>query len=615
MTFSFVFITIINPMKVKTAHYKIILFFLFAVLPRQPVFCDAGELDDQLRLIKGSYDDGVLDLAESEARDFLEKAGNHRARGEVNLILGYIEQAKGNPGRAGEFFLKATGSDDPAIRLQGYYEAAAIDWSSGRYARAAENYRLIVDENRGGTLSDVSRYWLVLSLYRAGDYSGTAEMVTSIENSGAVMGGEQWIQALYCRGMAYYRLNRSAESAKDLESVFLSDTQEISADAALMLAKIHVQLRDFRLADTWAARRLDYGFNREAMIIRSSAAYESGDLHGMIGCLKRILEDETLEPVDRSRIMFRKAVCEARIKAVIGGDWWSPLISLFEGTHPIESDTYLFDEIESLGSGRSMPDEFPLIMDTAVSWNPHSHGLQMANLYISSGDPDRAAYWLTRYFIESGDVLPDSRHRLIMARLLSAMGEKDSAAIELEAIDLSLSPGERNLATMQQQADLMLQSGLYQQAASMYQEIMLDPGVTEPERQSAMFRLGDAYLQMENWELSIEVFSRFLEAFPQVPLNEKEAAMRKLALSCIKNSSWLQAETTVSSYFQQIPETEFAGELYYLKGMAQANQGKLEEAQQSLGRALDILGESEFVETVKESIRIITEKQKNAGNE
>ena len=88
--------------------------------------------------------------AASEARDFLDKAGNHQARGEVYLILGYIQKTRKNYRKARDSFTKSTTSNDPRIRLQGYYESAGLAWKAGDYKAAADAYHAIIDENRPG---------------------------------------------------------------------------------------------------------------------------------------------------------------------------------------------------------------------------------------------------------------------------------------------------------------------------------------------------------------------------------------------------------------------------------------------------------------------------------
>ena len=114
---------------------------------------------------------------------------------------------------------------------------------------------------------------------------------------------------------------------------------------------------------------------------------------------------------------------------------------------------------------------------------------------------------------------------------------------------------------------------------------------------------------MEEWMLSVDVFSRFVADYPDSSGQEKEAAQRRIALSYIYATSWSSAEKAITIYLNQFPETEYAGEMYYLMGLAEANQDKPEAALESLGLALDRLDDSLFVDTVKDTIRQISDGQ------
>lgn len=620
MTFV-LFSTKLTPLMRDIIHIRYVVLFFSVILTASLLsVCNAGELDDQLRLIRGSFEDGVLDLAASEAREFLSKAPNHKARGEVHLILGLIEKSSGHLVKARENFMKATGSDDHAIRLQGYYEAASLDWRAERFSDAADNYQAIVDENRGGSITGISRFWLVLSLFRAGDFQRVIDLADPFIDSGDITSSDQVLQIIYCRGQSFFKMDRLDESLSNLESVFSGGTPELMAGSALLIAKIQVRRGDYRLADLWAFRCLQAGFSREALMIRASAALSNGDHQGARYFFQQISEDPSLEGYDRQIVCLRLAVCQSRILAEIGRDWWSPLLRVVAEI----SDSELLAEIlaefsmhiaENQNCNGCIEDLIGLI-ESCTEWDAGTHGLQLANLCMGSRLYDNAIRWMVCYYSATNESIPEPSDRLILARLLSAMGDKSAASDELGKIDLLRQNANLDIVGIAQQAELLLQSGLVQQAASLYQEILVAEGISDSVRQSALLHLGDAFYRMEKWDLATDVFDRFLHEYPSASVAEKEIAMRRIAVALVSLAAWNRADRAASDYLDQFPETDFSGEMYYLKGLAQANQGRLDQALISMGLAMDRLSNSAFIDNVKESIRIISERQslKNDGS-
>ncbi|HPQ40540.1 MAG TPA: hypothetical protein PLV45_09225, partial [bacterium] len=410
---------------------------------------------------RGSYQDGLYDIAASEARSFLKTAGPHPARGEVNLILGYIEAKNGRDRRALEYFRDAARSDDPSIRLQAYYEAAGTAWRMADFSEAAAGYQAIVDENRDGAMERTARYWLMLSLYYAGRYEAVPAAVERLLSESDDLSGDQIIQAVYCRGDALYHLDRLDAARDDMLTVVESETEGLSADAAMVLARISIARSDMRTADLWASRRLDMGYDGSAHAIRSIFSIAGADWHGARFHLRAAARDETLPPEKTAALRRKAAIMETRILADAGETWWSPVFR-WATEHP---GALGFEEILAECSEQAGVHPLPLSMlaylESLVPGNSGPMGLTMARICLASEDPEGAMRWLVTYYHSTGES-PDTGTRILMARLLTAAGESDEAAGELARLESALTDVTGDWPLMMQRADLYYQSGMLQ---------------------------------------------------------------------------------------------------------------------------------------------------------
>lgn len=148
------------------------------------------------------------------------------------LILGFIEKHNRNLKKAQDYFTKATISDDPEIRLQGYYQAASIVWSQSDYLKAIDGFQAIIDENQGGRITEQSYYWLVLCLFRSQQYEAVIQKVTDIIEHDIGLDGEKLIQIIFYRAQSYFRKNLWNEAKADLEMVYQADTGSLKDDAS-----------------------------------------------------------------------------------------------------------------------------------------------------------------------------------------------------------------------------------------------------------------------------------------------------------------------------------------------------------------------------------------------
>jgi TolA-binding protein len=611
LKFSKITILMIGRISIHMFQLMAAVLILSATVPVS-VHGASGGLDDQLRLIRGGFEDGLYDLVYPEALLFLENAGNHKARGEVFLILGFIEKSRRNMDRARHYFQKATMSDDPEIRLQGYYQEASIAWSRSDYVTAADLFQAILDENRGGGITEQSLYWLILSLFRSQQFEEVIRIVTDTAEQGSGLDGEKLLHLIFCRGQAYFRTGLWNEAATDLETVYAADTDQIKADAALILARIHLGQDNPAMADMWAAKRLESGYNRDAYRIRAAYALEYNDYACARQHFLSIVQDVDLEPLDQDLYRWKIALCESKIASE--DSWWIPLLDFCRDHTESAFSGDALSEFLRRSEASPLPGESVRILETCRDWDAVHHGMQLAQLHLVNNAYDPALSWIVRHFNQGDAARPDTNTRLLIARLLAASGDPESASAEMLRLDI---PGDRavdDVDTLLQRAELFLQSGMYQQAASMFQHIVVSPGSDEDTKKTALFRLGNAYFQMEQWLFAGDIFNRFLETWPGANAVLREAAMRRYALSCIYAREWERSENAIEVYLANFGETEFRGEMYYLRGLAEANQGKTGPALQSMGLALDHLSETDYIETVKTSIRQLTDYQ-NGMNE
>ncbi len=560
-------------------------------------------LDDQLRLIRGAFQDGLYDLVYPEATSFLEKAGNHRARGEVFLILGFIEKHNRNLKKAQDYFTKATISDDPEIRLQGYYQAASIAWSQSDYLKAIDGFQAIIDENQGGRITEQSYYWLVLCLFRSQQYEAVIQKVTDIIEHDIGLDGEKLIQIIFYRAQSYFRKNLWNEAKADLEMVYQADTGSLKDDAALTLARIYLSLKNLKMADAWATKRLKTGYNRDAHLIKISYALDSKDYSCARHHLKAIAEDNLTDSYGREWVQWKIAECELDIALQTTRTWWLPMIDFCRNNPESTFVDNVLTEFLRISDISSAPDGMTELLVTSRKWDAARYGLQIAQLYLMENDSEAALYWMLRFFIQNENMIPDTNTRLLMARLLAASGDSKIGADEILRLNITGDIFSQDVEAIMQQAELFDQSGMYQQAASLFQHLIVAPESSDKIRATSLFRLGNAYFQMEQWVFASDIYKRFLELHPDANSVQREQSMRRIALSCIYAQDWKQAETAVQDYLSIFEETEYKGEMYYLRGLAEANLGKIEEALLSMGFALDHLADTETVESVKISIR------------
>lgn len=562
----------------------------------------AGELDDQLRLIRGSYEDGLYDIAASEARAFLKTAGPHPARGEIHLILGFIAARNGRNAAALQHFKDATRSDAPDIRLRGYYEAAGTAWRMSNFAEAAQNYQAILDENRGGPMARNAQYWLVLSLYRAERYSAVADTVDRLLSGDHELTGDQIVHVVFCRGNALYHLDQMDAARRDMLTVYDSETRGLSGDAAMVLARIAVAASDLRTADLWAIRRLDIGYDSHAHTIRSMFSMENNDWHGVLYHLTAAARDDSLDPETVAGLQREAAAAEAQILADVSEYWWVPVFKWFSDHPESMGHEALLSKCSDWASAQPLPAVLIGYLGSLLPDDAGHLGLYMARICLASGDNNAALGWLLKYYIAT-EQDPDPGSRLLLARLLTAAGDTETAAAELTRLETSLADVTGDWPLTMQRADLYYQSGMYQKAAALYQDILTGDGVSDTMKQKAMYQLGESYFQMEKWILAGGVFRRYAETWPDTNATGSEIVARRIVLAEVYATRWIEAFQAADRYITDFPETDFTGEMYYLKGLSEANLGRWDAAARSLGQALDRMDDAEHVETVKQTIR------------
>lgn len=564
---------------------------------------EAVGLDDQLRLIRGAFEDGLYDLVYPEAVNFLEKAGNHKARGEVYLILGFIEKRNHNLNKAQDYFNKATISDDPEIRLQGYYQAASAAWSKSDYLKAVDGFQAIVDENQGGRITEQSYYWLVLSLFESQQYDAVIQKVADIIAYDKGLDGEKLIRIMFCRAQSYFYTGSWNEAKSDLEMVYQADTGHLQGDAALTLARIYSGWDNLKMADAWATKRLISGYDRNALLIRISYALDNEDFVCAQQYLKVIANDVDLDSYDREWVNWKITACELEITKNTAHAWWLPLVDFCRNNLDSSFIDNALTEFLRLNELSPAPNEIIDFLIWCRRWDVTRHGMQIAQLYLTDKNYDSALYWILAYLNQNDDQTLDSNTRLLMARLLTASGDVQAGSDELLRLDIQGDVFSEDVDVILQQAELLYQSAMYQQAASLFQHLIVTPESSEAIRATALFRLGSAYFQMEQWVFAGDIYKRFIELYPDASRTQREQGLRRYAMSCVYAQNWQQAENAIGDYLTIFGETEYKGEMYYLRGLAEANQGKTEEALISMGSALDHLVEVEYIESVKNGIR------------
>jgi hypothetical protein len=610
MTIRFQFDNIVDLMRLY-CDYK--LFLTITILLGSCFLCSnrtfSRSLDDSLLIIRGGFEDGLYDLAASEALSFISRGKNHSALGEVYLILGYIEKHNGMHEKAYDYFVDATVSESSEIRLQGFYEAANVAWLQNKYSDAADNFKAVTEQDSHSEMTVQSRYWLVVSLYRAGRFTDLITSATDALEKEYNLSADQLIQVLYCRGKAFYYEKRFDEALTDLESVYATATRNLADDAAMTLANIHLELKRIKLADYWAQKRLEYGYSRQAHMIR----YRHSAEHDNYFCARRHLvaiANHTTTPVDdKHHLLMKAALYEAEILVAAEKAWWIPLIDYCQ-TYPDSRYLKAFPaEMVRLNETQLMPAEFVNYTANIINWNPFEHGLHLAQLFLGAEEYSQALYWLVKHFSENDGKVPEPVDRLLFARLMAALGDQESASRELVGLDLASDSGLTNVGSVFEQADFFMKAGMYQRAAALYQQITVTPDIESEDRQMAMFYLANAWFQLDEWVLSGDIFKRFVSAYPDARRPVFEASMRRLSLSMLYSENWAELLEATEGYLKHFSETDYTGEMYYLKGLSEANLGKTDRALQSLGVALDLLSETELIESVKDAIKRLSEYQ------
>jgi len=568
----------------------------------------AASPDDQLRLIRGAYQDGIFDMAQSEALAFLKTAGQHSARGEVNLILGYIARKSGRISKAEKYFTSATSSDDFSIRLQAYYEIANIAWSKGDFDKAATNYQAIIDENHSGNMNTLAKYWLIMSLSKTDQYEHLIKTVNTILSKDPEFSGNQIIQSVFSRGTANYHLGNFDEAVKDLRTVYESETSRLSEEAALLLAQIYLEKNDLRMADLWASRRISKGYQRQAYLIRSALSLEEQDWGGAMMHYLAAAGDDKLEKFERAFLLKNAAICEARILMDVDLDWWTPLVNWLEKNPDSDDIGTVLAEMSSISLSHPFPEELLVYLDSAADWIPGKHGIELARLHLGKKDYEGSLNWLIRYYSETEE-LPTSSARLLLAHLLTATGDHKAGMDELKRLEVSLGNLNKDEETSLQQADLFFQAGMYQKAVGLYQDILVSENITTEYKKRSLFQVAESYFQMESWSLAAKVFLKLAETYPAMSAIEQEIVLRRRLLSLVYSRQWKTALPVAHQYLEKNPETQFAGEVYYLRGLTEANLDMLDEALITLGKALDRIDDTEHIETVKETIRMIKNRK------
>lgn len=562
-------------------------------------------LDESLLIIRGGFEDGLYDLAASEARSFIARGAGHEALGEVYLILGYIDKHNRNYSNAHENFLRATVSDYSDIRVQAYYEAASIDWMQSNYSAASANFLAVTEQDYSSAVTDQSHYWLIMSLYRAGKFSKLITKATDVLEEGYNLSADQLIQILYCRGKAHFHKNQYEDALPDLESVFQTGSIEFIEDAIITLAQIHVNRGELKTADFWAQQRLESSYSRQAHLIRSNYAIKQGNYICASHHLTTIALNPETETNEKLELLVKATLCEAEILIASNKEWWNPFIDYCLQFPQSPYLDLILQEIARLNDIQPMPAEYMTFMAQLADWNPAEHGALLARLFLTNNDHNTALYWLVRYFSENDDKSLEPVDRLLFARLLSAVGDQDTARDELVRLDFSSDEGFTDIDAVFEQADFFMRAGMYQRAAALFQQITVTADIDKHVRERAMFSLANAWFQLEEWGLAGSVYKRLVDSEPDDFIHE--SATRRLGLSMLYAENWQGLFDATVMYLKHFPETDYIGEMYYLKGLSEANLGKPDAAFQSLGIALDLLTEPELVEQVKEAIRQLSE--------
>ncbi len=585
-------------------HFIISCFIILMLIGMAIFPIRAGEIDDQLLIIREGYKDGLDEIVKSEARAFLKNYDSHQAAGEVALILGLILHKTGNIDEAKPKLVKAANSKDLSISTYANYILGQIEWNQKDYKNAASRFEMTSQNSLELDLATEATYWAALSYFHAEKPDECIRFFTSGLDHFST---DQLIKALYYRGLAFYQIQRYSDAISDLETVHSNGNPDFSSEAASQLAAIAFDQANYDLADLWAHRSLQLNPDTgKSDMIRGQIYFIKKNWSVSAEWFRAAASATMFSEEQRNEAEYLGAISQMHHFRQLQTEWWNPLVAYLT-KYPSTKHQHEILTLLSQDALPSLPLNVIEYIASGFQWNPTQDCVSLSRLFMKAKSPDQALLWMVRHYMTSTQSSLTSEEMLFVVEMLTQSGDMEKALSELENFHAQEDHSETTSAMDLQKASLFFHTGQYEKAAGIYQQLIVEFPENK-EKSTLLFWLAESYYRMEKWSLATGVFEQYLES-ASFSSELLELSIRRLILCHARLLEWDDTLKISERYIAEYNQNEHVGEVLYIMGAAAANIENYDQALDVLSKSLDHVTDPGMIEKIKSTMRQVEDSR------